>query len=110
GAPLRRMPPLMGTVGVAVSTGQYWVEYYSTLARKQDRLSGGDLTDARIPAGGTPGYVTFNLKGGVYFSPDSTLAITLENLSDEDYKTHGSGIYAPGTNVVVTYQHSLDIL
>ena len=133
---------------------RYWLESYSNLVGKQDRLSSLELTDQRIGAlrsrtsiarffnngavarglvsGGvllatsetldqvldrvlgagvesalfftkTPGFVTFNLRGGYQVSEQTDLTFVLENLLDRNYRYHGSGVDAPGFNTQVTY-------
>jgi hemoglobin/transferrin/lactoferrin receptor protein len=133
---------------------RYWVESYSNLVSKQDRLSSLELADQRIGAlrsrtsiarffnngavarglvsGGvllatgetldqvldrvlgagvesalfftkTPGFVTFNLRGGYQVSEQTDLTFVLENLLDRNYRYHGSGVDAPGFNTQITY-------
>lgn len=103
--PLRRIPPLSGKLGVECQLKRkMWVECYSLFAARQDRLAPGDVEDPRIPAGGTPGFATFNLRGGVDFNHWGNLTIALENLGDEAYRLHGSGVDSPGRNLVVGYE------
>ena len=50
-----------------------------------DRLSPSDERDtSRIPDGGTPGYVTFDLRSGWEVDEDLYLTIGVENLLDEE--------------------------
>lgn len=102
--PLRRIPPLNGTLQVRYTQNpRFWVELDTLLAKTQDELSSGDKTDLRIPQGGTPGYAVFSLKSGFKRTKDETLSLTFENIFDQQYKSHGSGIYAPGRSVVANY-------
>ena len=102
--PLRRIPPLNGTLQLRYTHHPgLWVELNSLMAKKQDELSQGDKSDLRIPDGGTPGYMVFSLKSGFKRTKDELLSLTFENMFDEKYKAHGSGIYAPGRSVVVSY-------
>lgn len=79
-----------------------WVEGTATWAGDADRLSPSDERDtSRIPDGGTPGYVTFNLRSGWEVDEDLYLTIGVENLLDEDYRIHGSGVNRPGRNLYV---------
>ena len=55
---------------------------------------------SRIPPGGTPGYVVFDLRGGYQVSESLSLHAALENILDEDYRIHGSGQNMPGRNVI----------
>ncbi len=81
------------------------MEAWGIFAGGQDRLSEGDRKDRRIPEGGTPGYAVFGISGGyrIYKGLDATLVA--ENLGNEKYKTHGSGVYGPGTNVMVSLRY-----
>ncbi len=72
-------------------------------AGKADKLSTRDEADTdRIPAGGTPGYAILSLRGGWYVSDDWRVSIAAENILDENYRVHGSGLNEPGRNLLVT--------
>jgi len=101
GEPLRRVPPMMGSLTVHYQPGdRYWVEAHGLFAGRQDRLSEADKKDRRIPEGGTPGYAVFGLSGGCRIVSGLDATLVVENLGNEKYQTHGSGIYGPGTNVM----------
>ena len=51
---------------------------------------------------GSPGWVTLNLRGGYQVTDYNRLTVALENLLDKRYREHGSGINAPGFNVIVS--------
>ncbi len=86
-------------------TGAYWLEAAGDFAAKADRLSDGDRRDTqRIPPGGTPGYAVAALRAGVMATRDLTVTLSIENLFDEDYRIHGSGVNEPGRNWIVTAQ------
>lgn len=102
--PLQRIPPLHGSAHLRYTAHPTtWFEVNSVFARKQDRLSPEDLTDPRIPAGGTPGYGILNFAVGYRPSTRHELNIALENVANKKYKTHGSGVFGPGTNLVLGY-------
>ena len=61
-----------------------------------------DVKDSRIPDGGTPGWWTWNLRAGVKVVRHLRLVFALENILDRKYKYHGSGVWAPGLNVMLT--------
>lgn len=106
--PLRRIPPLNGSLRLRYAPDERsWYEVYGLFADRQDRLSSGDLSDPRIPAGGTPGYGTLNLKAGFEPARGQDLVVSLENILDAKYKPHGSGVYAPGLNLAVTWRLAL---
>lgn len=105
--PLSRVAPLSGTAGLRWESAgdKWWLEGSASLARHQDRLAPGDILDTqRIPPGGTGGYSVYAIRGG--WRPTNYLAFTaaVENVTDEDYRIHGSGLNEPGTNVVLTTQ------
>ena len=98
--PMRRIPPLMGLVGVAWEGDTTTLELFVRAADEQRRLSGGDIEDSRIDPGGTPGWSDWNLRGQHDLGP-VRLDLTLGNLFDHAYKEHGSGVYNPGRYLVL---------
>jgi len=104
---LSRMAPTRGRMGFRWDSPErkYWVEAYSVMADKQEKLSPGDRSDtSRIPSGGTPGYVTYNVRGGVKVTDGLRATAAVENISNTDYRIHGSGVNGPGTNFVFTLE------
>lgn len=101
--PLDRLMPLTGHLGARwEKKGACWIESVVTLADRADKLSTSDKRDTeRIPPGGTPGYIVWDLRTGWHVSDNATLSLALENVTDEDYRIHGSGINEPGRNLVV---------
>lgn len=101
--PLSRVPPLNGTVelrfqgtlGLHAGAGLRW-------ALAQDRLSLGDLGDARIPVGGTPGYAVLDLRAGYRLSRRVFISAVLENLLNAAYRVHGSSVNGPGRGIIVS--------
>jgi hemoglobin/transferrin/lactoferrin receptor protein len=78
-----------------------------TFAAKADHLATQDRVDTeRIPPGGTPGYAVYSLHAGWRAARRWQISATLENLLDEDYRIHGSGLNEPGRNLVVTLKTS----
>jgi hemoglobin/transferrin/lactoferrin receptor protein len=102
-APLSRVMPLTGHLHLRWEPPamRVWAGAAAGAAARQDRLAPGDRVDTeRIPPGGTSGYVFASLRGGWRPTRALTLAIALENLTDEDYRIHGSGVNEPGRNLV----------
>ncbi|MHC5053823.1 MAG: TonB-dependent receptor plug domain-containing protein [Planctomycetota bacterium] len=101
--PLRRMPPLNGLAGVRWDgqDGRRWAEFFVEAAAEQDDLSPGDIKDTRIPPDGTPGWATVNVRGGVELGRGVSLTAGLHNIGDKRYRVHGSGVDAPGVNLVL---------
>lgn len=82
---------------------KYWVEGFCTLANEQDRLSAADRRDTqRIPPGGTPGYAIGTLRFGWRPCRNASLTAAVENITDEDYRIHGSGLNEAGRNFIIT--------
>lgn len=105
--PLSRIPPTQGVIGLRKrwDCGQSWLDMYAWLVAKQDRLSARDESDGnRIPVGGTPGYYTLNVRYGKLISERQRLSLNVENLTDVQYRVHGSGSAGPGINAVMTYE------
>ncbi|MEJ7912231.1 MAG: TonB-dependent receptor [Chitinophagaceae bacterium] len=95
GEPLRRIPPLHGRFTGAVRKDGWFAIVELLLAGKQDRLASGDKEDNRIPFGGTPGWRVFNSYAGYEWSCVK-LNAGLQNVFNQDYRTHGSGINGVG--------------
>lgn len=106
--PLRRIPPIEGMLACKWNVNnKSWVEAYSMFAGKQDRLAPGDIDDKRIPDGGTPGYVTLNVRGGYNLNNYGNVSLSVENITNTTYRLHASGFDMPGTNFVFGYEITL---
>ncbi len=78
---------------------KFWAEIVGTAAGEADQLSTRDQADTqRIPPGGTPGYVKVDLRGGWKIKDGLEVWAGLENLTNADYRIHGSGVNEPGIN------------
>jgi len=100
----RLMPPA-GEAGVRWQSARarYWLELVSNAAGKADKLSADDRRDTqRIPPGGTPGYAVCHIRTGTQLTKNCKVSMVLENVFDEDYRIHGSGVNEPGRNFVMT--------
>lgn len=100
-APLSRVPPSQGILGLRYrepSSRSYYA-MYTWMSDRQDRLDTvRDVTDERIPIGGTPGFATLNMRAGRTFGccHQHRLSISLENITDQQYLVHGSGVLGTG--------------
>ena len=102
--PMSRLLPLTGSLALRWThgSGKLWVEGRVLAAAEANRLSASDRGDTqRIPTGGTPGYVTCMLYAGWQASEHLELSCGLENLTDQDYRNHGSGQNEPGLNAIL---------
>jgi len=104
----RQMPTQLYFGGRWQPTAEnYWLEAFVSIADEQHRLSTRDQADTdRIPVNGTPGYSYFSLRGGWRIRDNWQLAIAAENLFDENYRIHGSGLNEPGRNVIMSAIYS----
>jgi len=108
--PIDRMMPVTTTVGLQWQdpSERYWLEASLVDAQAQDELSTRDRSDAsRIPPGGTPGYTVLHLRSSWRISDTLRLAAAVENVTDQNYRVHGSGLNETGRNLVVTLDWQL---
>jgi hemoglobin/transferrin/lactoferrin receptor protein len=80
-----------------------WTEAAGVIAARQGRLSPEDELDTqRIPPGGTPGYRILHVRAGVEVIRGVDVSLAVENFTNADYRTHGSGQNEPGSNLIAT--------
>jgi len=97
--PYRRIPPLNGKVALRYQPhATTWARLELYTAAKQDRLAQGDRDDNRIPDGGTPGWKVVNASAG-YQIGKIRLSAELQNIFNEAYRTHGSGVSGVGRSL-----------
>ena len=107
--PTTRLMPMQAELltRYAPTTSPWWGELSILGVGKADDLSLKDESDgSRIPTNGTPGYILFGLRGGRSIGENSAISLAAENLGDEDYRVHGSGLNGPGRNFIVSFSHS----
>jgi outer membrane receptor protein involved in Fe transport len=91
--PLSRVPPLNGTVEFTwYGDFGLWLGSALRWAAAQTRLAPADAADPRIPAGGTPGYVVWDLRAGYRFDPHVLVGLVFANVLDSPYRYHGSSV------------------
>ncbi len=103
--PVSRLLPPTGQLGLRWESadGKLWAEAFAQAAAEQDRLTERDRSDTqRIPPGGTPGYVIGSVRGGWQVTDGFRITAAVENVTDETYRVHGSGVTAAGRNLVVS--------
>lgn len=91
-----------GLDGRAGTGDDVLLETGETLPQIQNRVLGPGVTRSSLFTA-TPGYATFNLRGGFELNENSNVTIILENILDKNYRIHGSGLDAPGINLLVRY-------
>ena len=93
--PVSRQMPLTGSVALrwTDSSSKYWVEGRVLAATEEDRITAADQAadNQRIPTHGTPGYIVASLHAGWKVNENLDLTCGIENLTDQDYRNHGSG-------------------
>jgi len=62
----------------------------------------GFIADDRELRRAGPSYTVLTVRGGWQIAERTRLSLALENLTDEDYRVHGSGLNEPGRNAVLT--------
>ena len=76
------------------------------MSDRQDRLDPvRDITNERIPIGGTPGFATLNARMGRTIGRQQ-FSLSLENITDKSYLVHGSGILGTGATARLGYSLS----
>ncbi len=103
--PLRRIPPFNGRVSGTYRLRNFFSTAEFLFASKQDRLARGDMSDNRIPAGGTPGWEVINCYLGYQLS-SVKFNVGLQNIFNEDYRLHGSGINGVGRSASLSMNYS----
>ncbi len=101
--PITRMMPLTTQVGLRWDSAKrnFWIEGVVLNAEDATELSASDRADTqRIPPGGTPGYTTLSLRSGYKLSHGVSMTAVLDNVTNEDYRVHGSGINEAGINFI----------
>jgi len=107
--PVSRLQPLTGRLGLLYEPAakDCWLLFETVAADNQDKLALRDETDSsRIPVGGTPGYTVFNVRAGIDVTDDLTVTAAVENITDKDYRIHGSGVNEAGTNFITSLRYS----
>ncbi len=95
-----RIPPLSGRLGLAYANGgPISVEAWARFANSQDRLSARDVSDVRIDPNGTPAWGIVGASATWQPNPAWTTRLGVDNVLDKRYRSHGSGIDAPGRNL-----------
>ena len=107
-APLSRIPPTQGILGLRWDDPcrLCYFDIYTWMSARQNRLDiVRDVTDERIPIGGTPGFATLNIRTGRVFGAcrQHRLSLSLENITDKAYLVHGSGVLGTGATARFGY-------
>ncbi len=101
--PYSRALPLTASMALRWTSAakRYWIEGRLLAAAEESRMSASDIADnQRFPSGGTPSYLVPMLHAGWKASDNVELTLGLENITDVDYRHHGSGNNEPGFNAI----------
>jgi outer membrane receptor protein involved in Fe transport len=104
--PADRIPPLSGRLNIAYDPGgDFRIDGWLRFAGEQDRLSARDVRDVRIDPTGTSGWAILGARGSWVYQ-DWQFTLGLDNLLDKRYRAHGSGLDAPGRNLMVSVRRT----
>ncbi len=104
--PADRIPPLNGNLVLSYDAGAYRFENWIRFAASQERLSARDVRDSRIDPRGTPGWVVMGARLQREFATDWQLSFAADNLLDQRYRVHGSGLDAAGRNFILSARYT----
>jgi len=106
-SPADRIPPFNGRLSFHYEArNSLVIEPYILFAGPQDRLSPRDSRDVRINPAGTPGWVTANIAVNWQVGEHWQATARVENILDQRYRLHGSGIDATGRNLLLSLHYS----
>ena len=103
--PNTRQLPLSGSLALrwTAPSQKFRVEGRVLAAATEDRITAADQAadNQRIPSHGTPGYIVASLHGGWKVNDHLDLTCGIENITNQDYRNHGSGQNEPGLNAIL---------
>ena len=104
--PADRIPPLSGRLNIVYDPGgDFRIDGWLRFAGEQDRLSARDVRDVRIDPTGTSGWAILGARASWVYR-DWQFTLGLDNLLDKRYRTHGSGLDAPGHNLILSVRRT----
>lgn len=104
--PVRRIPPMNGKFGMEYRKNNFFIRPEIWFASQQTRLAQGDKDDIRIGKEGTKGWITSNIFSG-FEQKNYSINLSIQNINNADYRTHGSGINGIGRSVWITLSGSI---
>jgi len=108
GQPLPGIPPSYGSFGLGWKGPQAWAPWVRARALffgDKTRLSPLDLENPDFDPLWLESSNILTLDMGATLSTRIRLELKLQNLADESYKTFGSGLWSPGSNIVLTGEY-----
>ena len=105
--PADRIPPLQARIDLEWLISDAWaLDAWLVAAGRQDRLSARDVDDVRIDPDGTPGWAAAGTRLRWSNGDAWRVDIGIDNLFDQRYRVHGSGIDAPGRSLSLTLRRN----
>ena len=113
-SPSRHAAPIFGVSRLIYSANKLSLQFYATYAggikpddlplseRKKDDVYEMDANGKLY----SPSWYTINLKAMYALNKTFTVSAGLENISDQRYRPYGSGLVAPGKNMVISLRAS----
>ncbi|WP_248724748.1 TonB-dependent siderophore receptor [Seonamhaeicola sp. ML3] len=113
--PIRHVAPNFGNTHLVWSNKSLKIDAFLNY---NDELSFNQLAPSEIQkdyiyakdANGnpySPSWYTLNLRGQYQLTPFTSLMISLENITNQRYRTYSSGITAPGRNLILSLKYVL---
>lgn len=97
-----RIPPLSGRLNFSYDAGgDFRLDAWLRFAGEQDRLSSRDIRDIRIDPNGTSGWGILGARGSWDVAGGWLFTLGVDNVFDKRYRVHGSGLDAPGRNLMI---------
>ena len=111
--PVRHVAPAFGNTHLIWKTKKLkfdaFVNYNGELSNNQLAPSLADYLFAQDKNGKpyAPSWYTLNFRSQVQLNPKTTITASLENITNQRYRTYSSGIAAAGTNLILSVKYSL---
>ena len=111
--PKPNVAPMFGRTSISYKTRHLRVEFYAVYHDRVDYEefpllerdeSGYALNNDGLPY--TPSWYTLNIKGSYFFNKSLSMNVGLENITNQLYRTFGSGISASGRNFLISLKAS----
>jgi hemoglobin/transferrin/lactoferrin receptor protein len=104
--PADRIPPLSGSLRLNYDSGrEFSLDAWLRFAGSQDRLSARDVRDVRIDPRGTGGWGIMGASASWTDGAAMQITAGVDNILDKQYRSHGSGIDAPGRNLFFSFTY-----
>ena len=113
--PLRHAAPNFGNTHVVWNAKTFKIDLFANYNNElsYDQLAPSEVEKAYLYASDVngnpyaPSWVTLNLRTLYHLNDNTTITASLENITDQRYKTYSSGIAAAGRNFILALKYSL---